>query len=116
MLDRSLSRTFFCSFEKQRRVICSVFATASSKIIYVLKNDVNRRRIEPKPERLPSMSLPTERRFGTYTQNGNSVHMKLSGYEIEATVQGNSMEGNITFNLESGQKAKWRAKRIVGEN
>ena len=116
ILDRALSRQFFCAFEKQGRVICSVIATASSKIIYVSKYDVNRRRIEPKPERLPSMTLPTERRVGTYTQNGNSVHIELSAYEIKTTVQDNSMEGSITFKLESGQKAKWLANRIIGEN
>jgi len=116
ILDRSLNRQFVCSFEKQRRVICSVTATLSSKIIYVPKNDVNRGRIEPKPELLPSVTLRPEERVGTYTQNGSSVHIELSAYEIETTIQGNSMEGTITFKLESGQKAQWLAKRIVGEN
>jgi hypothetical protein len=116
LLERSLSRQFFCSFEKQGRIICSVIATASSKIIYVPKYDVNRRRIEPKPELLPSMTFPAENRVGTYTQNGNSIHIELSAYEIEATVEGDNMNGGITFKLESSQKARWIAKKIAGEN
>lgn len=116
ILERSLNRQFFCSFEKQGRAICSVFATASSKIIYVPKYDVNRRKIEPKQELLPSITLREQDRVGTYTQTGNAVHIELSAYEIEATVEGDSMNGNITFKLESSQQARWVAKRITGGN
>jgi hypothetical protein len=79
----------------------------SSKIVWVQRYDLIEKRPKYKPELLPSRTLPEETRVGTYTQNGNSVHIELSAYEIEAKVQGNSMEGSITFNLDSRQKDRF---------
>lgn len=110
--DRSLSRQFFCSFEKQGQASCSVITTASSKIKYEQKYDPIKRRVEYKQVLIPSMTLPGEHRVGSYKQNGNSVHIELSGYQVEATVNGDRMEGEITFRIESNQKARWVAKRI----
>jgi tetratricopeptide (TPR) repeat protein len=115
ILERSLNRRFFCAFEKQGRVSCSVIATASSKIKNEQYYDPIEKRIRYRQVLIPSSTFPVENRSGTYKLDGNSVHIELSAYEIEATVKENSMGGSITFNLESRQKARWVARRVTGE-
>lgn len=115
LLERMVSKQFFCSFGNQGKVSCTVFGTASSKMTYEQTYDPIRRRSEPKPVRLPPSTLSEEIRVGTYKQNGNSVQIDLPAYEIDATVRGNSMTGNITFKLEFSQKTRWVAERITGE-
>jgi hypothetical protein len=45
---------------------------------------------------------------GTYRQNGASVHMDFDDHFIDATVQGERMDGEAV-SKETGKKARWSA-------
>ena len=115
-LDRSLTREFFCSFGKRGKVSCSVIVTAASKVKDEQYYDPISRRLKYRKILIPRQTLTTENRVGTYEQNGNSVRIELYAYEIEATVEGNRMEGELTLKLESNQRTRWVGRRITGES
>lgn len=115
-LDESITRQFFCSFKEKGKIDCNVIPTASSKIKNEQYYDQMTRRIKYKQVFIPRKMFPIEHRIGTYTQNGSSVQIELSAYEIKAKIKANNMLGEVTLKLESNQETRWIAKLLDGEN
>jgi hypothetical protein len=51
---------------------------------------------------------------GEYRQQGTSIHIEFPDYVIDATINGNRMDGQIT-DKKSNEKARWAAERILNE-
>lgn len=114
-LDESLTREFFCSFDKQQ-VSCKVRILAASRVRWKRYIDPVTNKMESRQELIPQHLLGWEEKNGTYELSGNHIHIDLSAaYGIDATVKGNNMEGQITLKLESDQKARWVASKHNGE-
>jgi tetratricopeptide (TPR) repeat protein len=105
--NETISRQFFCAFGKEE-ISCQVRLQAASKVGWQRVLDPLRKEYVMTQVPIPAHLYAWERdRVGTYELNGNHVHIELSDYDIDATVQGSNMEGEVTLKLESNQKARW---------
>ena len=117
VLDETLIRQFFCTFEKQGKVTCEIRVTVYPKLKYEWEYDYIEKRDRLKTVFVPPHQRPDLRviREGTYKQNGNSIQIDLSfEYKIEATIKGDEMYGEVTLDgIQAGQ-VRWTAKRTSG--
>ena len=99
-------------------VTCDISVIVPGRLKTEYRYDPIERTYKTETERVPTQKRSELRVIteGTYKQNGNSIHIEISAYEIEATIKGNQMEGYVTLAVESNQKALWMATRISAES
>jgi hypothetical protein len=103
---------FVCTFGRPRQVSCDTTVVAAEKTVQKQRYNAATRRDEPYWETVPSKTLLSGPRDGTYERNGNSIRIVVSPeYVIVATIRSNQMVGKIS-GLEVGITPQWVARRI----
>ncbi|MCU1267218.1 MAG: hypothetical protein JWM21_3536 [Acidobacteria bacterium] len=116
-LDETVVRRFYnFSFQRQGRLSCDVRVEALSRVKRERVLDPLTQEFRYEQKLIPGHLLFWQKGIiGKYELDDDHLHIDFSAYEIDATVEGNNMKGEITLKRESDQKARWVASRRNAE-